>query len=61
VTEPQLSLAEGVPSETFVAKHFPGAVLIEMGAGGEIVGGLVSSTVMVNEQELLLPLESRAV
>ena len=61
VTGPQLSLAVAEPRTTPVAKQVPGAVLVSTSDGQVSNGGVVSRTVTVNEQLLLLPAASLAV
>ena len=46
VTDEQLSLAVGVKVTLFF-EHRPESVLVKRGAGQEIVGGVMSTTVMV--------------
>jgi hypothetical protein len=61
LARPQLSAAVAVPKLTLAAEHWPGSVLTVTSGGHEIVGGSVSLTVTVNEQEAVLPAASVAV
>src|SRR5258705_80010 len=52
---PQLSLTVAIPSATPVATHWPGFAFVITFAGQLIVGGLLSRTVTIAVQVLLLP------
>ena len=54
---PQLSPVTGTPSVT-TAEHTPLSLLTEIFAGAVIVGGVLSATVTLNEQLLVLLCES---